>query len=62
MDYYELLQQNPSAFILYVIKSFVITVVAYGVFPILFAMLRKKDIVENRYSRMSFTVNFLVCC
>lgn len=42
MDYYELYQTDPSAVIVAVVISFIITMFLYGAFPVIFAKKTKK--------------------
>ena len=47
MTWLELLQQDPAAVILTLIVSLVITVVAYGAFPLIFARARNEIITKK---------------
>ena len=40
--------------------SFAITLVVYGVFPILFSVFRKSEITATKYNVICFVVNFIV--
>ncbi len=60
MTWLELLQQDPAAFVLTLIVSFIITVVAYGAFPLIFAMVRNEIITKKKYNILCFAINFVV--
>lgn len=57
---YELFQQGPSAYIPVLLVSLVITLIAYGAFPLIFANTRKKIITKKRYNVLCFCINLLV--
>ena len=57
---YDLYEQGPSAYIPVLIVSLVITMVAYGAFPVIFAKIRKKQITKRKYKTLCFVFNFLV--
>lgn len=57
---YELLQQEPASFILAILLSLVITLVAYGAFPLIFARVRKDIIAKKEYNILCYCINFLV--
>lgn len=56
----ELFQQGPAAYIPVILASLVVTVIAYGAFPFIFARTRKKVITKKKYKRLCYCVNFLV--
>lgn len=60
MTWLELLQQDPAAFVLTLIVSLVITLVAYGAFPLIFAMVRNETITKKKYQILCFAINFIV--
>ncbi|MBR5536356.1 MAG: zinc ribbon domain-containing protein [Clostridia bacterium] len=60
MKTYELLQQGPSVYIPVLLLSLVITVIAYGAFPLTFAKTRKSFITRRKYNLLCYGVNFLV--
>ena len=60
MTWLELLQQDPAAFVLNLIVSLVITLVAYGAFPLIFARMREETITKKKYNLFCFGINFLV--
>ena len=57
---YELLNQGPAAYIPIILVSLLITLVAYGAFPLVFARMRKKTITKKKYNLFCYCVNFLV--
>lgn len=57
---YELFQQGPAAYIPIILVSLIITLVAYGAFPLIFARARKKIITKRKYNVLCYCVNFLV--
>ena len=60
MSYLELFQQDPAALILVFILSLVITLVAYGAFPLIFAKTCKKSITSRKYRILCFGINAIV--
>ena len=57
---YELFKQGPAAYIPIILVSLLITLVAYGAFPLVFARMRKKTITKKKYNLFCYCVNFLV--
>ena len=57
---YELFNQGPAAYIPIILVSLLITLVAYGTFPLVFARMRKKTITKKKYNLFCYCVNFLV--
>lgn len=57
---YELFQQGPSAYIPILLLSLVITVVAYGAFPFIFAKVRSTPITKKKYRRLCYGINVAV--
>lgn len=57
---YELFLQGPAAYVPVILVSLVITLVAYGAFPLIFARTRKKVITKRKYNVLCYCVNFLV--
>lgn len=57
---YELFNQGPAAYIPIILVSLLITLVAYGAFPLVFARMRKKTITKKKYNLFCYCVNFLV--
>ena len=57
---YELFNQGPAAYIPIILVSLLITLVAYGAFPLVFARMRKKTITKKKYILFCYCVNFLV--
>lgn len=58
--FYELLQQGPAVYIPAFLFSFVITVAAYGAFPLIMAKTQKKIITKRKYNVLCFFTNFFV--
>ncbi len=57
---YELFQQGPSVYIPVLLFSLIITVLAYGAFPFIFAKTRKATITEKKYKRLCYGINAAV--
>lgn len=57
---YELFNQGSAAYIPIILVSLLITLVAYGAFPLVFARMRKKTITKKKYNLFCYCVNFLV--
>ena len=57
---YELFNQGPAAYIPIILVSLLITLVAYGAFPLVFARMRKKTITKKKYNLFCYCVKFLV--
>lgn len=57
---YELFQQGPAAYIPVLLLSLVITVVAYGAFPFIFAKVRNTPITKKKYRRLCYGINIAV--
>ena len=55
-----LMQYDPLTATFLVILSLIITVLAYGSFPLLFAALRQSEITKNKYRLICYGINFLV--
>ena len=56
----DLFMKGPAVYIPYLLFSLLVTVLAYGAFPMLFAMLRKKSISKKKYKFLCYGVNVLV--
>ena len=57
MSYYELFKQGPEVYIPVLLASLVITVLAYGAFPFIFAKIRKSPITKKKYRWLCFGIN-----
>ena len=57
---YELFQQGPAAYIPVLLLSLVVTVVAYGAFPLIFAKVRNTPITKKKYRRLCYGINVAV--
>ena len=57
---YELFKQGPAAYVPVLLISLLITLVAYGAFPLIFARTRKAVISRKKYNLICFGFNFLV--
>lgn len=57
---YETFQYGPEVYIPVLIVSLIITLIAYGTFPIVFAKTRKKSITKRKYKTLCYAVNFFV--
>lgn len=60
MSYIELFQQDPAVVIFFLIISLIVTLVAYGAFPIIFAKSRKKPITRRKYRFLCYCINAIV--
>ncbi len=60
MTYYELFQLGPAVYMPVLLISLGITLLAYGIFPIVFAKVRKKTITKKKYTLLCYGVNFFV--
>lgn len=57
---YELFELGPAVYIPVFLVSLLITLVAYGAFPLIFARVRKKAITKKKYYIICYVVNILV--
>ncbi len=57
---YELYYQDPSLFLAIILFSLVITLLAYGAFPFIFAKTSKKPITKKKYKCLCYGINFVV--
>ena len=57
---YELFKQGPATYVPVLLISLLITLVAYGAFPLIFARTRKAVISRKKYNLICFGFNFLV--
>lgn len=57
---YELFNQGPAVYIPVILISLIITIVAYGAFPLIFSRARKKVVTRKKYNILCYCVNFLV--
>lgn len=57
---YELFQQGPAAYIPVLLLSLVVTVAAYGAFPLIFAATRTTPITKKKYKRLCYGINIAV--
>ena len=60
MTYFELLQESPGLFILLTVVSLIVTLVAYGAFPLIFSRIRKSNITKKKYYTLCYCINFAV--
>lgn len=60
LSYYELFQQGPAVYIPIILIMLLITLVAYAIFPLIFAFTRKKVITKTKYNIFCYGINFLV--
>ena len=60
MTYFELLQESPGLFILMIIVSLIVTLVAYGAFPLIFSRTRKTNITKKKYYTLCYCINLAV--
>lgn len=57
---YELFEQGPAVYIPILLVSLIITMAAYGAFPLIFARTRKKTITKRKYHLLCYCVNFAI--
>ncbi len=57
---YELFQQGPAVYIPILLIMLGITLLAYALFPIIFANTRKKTITRKKYNLLCYGINFFV--
>ena len=56
----ELFQKGPAVYLPILIISLLITMIAYGAFPIIFAITRKKTITKRKYFLFCYGFNFFI--
>ena len=59
MGSFELFQESPALFFLFLIMSMIVTLLVYGAFPIIFAKVRKAPITKKKYKRLCYGINFI---
>lgn len=57
---YELFQQGPEVYLPILLLSLVVTVLAYGAFPFIFARTRNKVITKKKYRTLCYCINIAV--
>lgn len=57
---YDTFQQGPGEYIPIIIASLLLTLVAYGAFPLIFARVRKQPITKNKYTLICYGFNFFI--
>lgn len=57
---YELFKQGPAAYIPVILISLIVTLAAYGAFPLIYARTRKKIITKRKYNVLCYCFNFLI--
>lgn len=57
---YELFKQGPAAWVPALIITLIITIFAYGVFPMVFSLTYKKKIVKKKFRKCCYVVNFII--
>lgn len=60
MSNYELLQESPGLFVLTIIISLIVTLIAYSAFPLIFSRTRKSNITKKKYYTLCYCINFAV--
>lgn len=58
--FYKLFEQGPAAYIPLILLSLVVTLAAYGAFPLIFARTRKESITQRKYNVLCYCFNVLV--
>ena len=59
MSYFELFRESPGIFFLVLVISLIVTIFVYGVFPIIFAKVRKTPITKKKYKTLCYCVNII---
>ena len=57
---YELYQQGPEAYVPVLILNLIVTILAYGAFPFIFAKTRNAPITKKKYRRLCYWINAAV--
>ena len=57
---YEVFEAGPAVYVPYILISLAITLIAYGMFPLIFARARRKVITRKKYRMFCFAFNLLV--
>lgn len=57
---YELMQKGPAAYIPVVLVSLIMTLFAYGAFPLVYSRVRNKTITKKKYCLLCYSLNFFV--
>lgn len=57
---YEVFEAGPAVYVPYILISLVITLIAYGAFPLIYARARRGVITRKKYRRRCFAFNLLV--
>ena len=57
MSYFELLQESPVMFVVFLILSMLLTLLVYGAFPVIFAKTRQSPITKKKYKRLCYGIN-----
>ena len=60
MYYYDLFMQGPGIYIPVLLFSLIITMLAYGAFPLIFSRVRKKQITKKKFTLLCYGINLLV--
>lgn len=59
MEYYDLFMEGPSVYIPVLVISLLVTLIAYGAYPLLYARFKKKPISKTKYKVKCWFFNFL---
>lgn len=59
MEYYDLFMEGPSVYIPVLVISLLVTLIAYGAYPLLYARFKKKPISKSKYKVKCWFFNFL---
>lgn len=57
---YEMIQKGPTVWVPFILVSLLITLVAYGIFPLVFAFTRKHPVTKKKYRRSCYIVNAVI--
>ena len=58
--WYEIFLQGPEAYIPILIISLLLTILGYSLFPVIFAMVRKKPISKKKYRFICYCTNLFI--
>ena len=57
---YEMIQKGPTVWVPFLLVSLLITLVAYGIFPLVFAWTRKQPVIKKKYRLTCYIVNAVI--
>ena len=57
MTYFDLFQESPALFFLVIVVSLIVTLLVYGVFPVIFSKTRKTPVTKKKYKGLCYGIN-----